>query len=151
MARLKLDLPDAFRFSTDIAVHVGYVNYAGHLGNDSVLTIANEARIRFLAKLGYTEMDVEGLGMITADAAVTYSAEAFQGDMLTVDVGCADFTGKGCDICYRLRHKADGREVARAKTGIVFFDHATRRPAEVPQAFIKRAGSIALPAQGAHS
>jgi acyl-CoA thioester hydrolase len=78
--------------------------------------------------------------MITADAAVTYSAEAFQGEMLTVDVGCADFTGKGCDICYRLRHKVDGREVARVKTGMVFFDHATRRPAGVPPEFIKQAG-----------
>ena len=60
MARLRIDLPDELDFSTDIDVHVGYVNYAGHLGNDSVLAIANEARIRFLKILGYSDTDVEG-------------------------------------------------------------------------------------------
>lgn len=135
-------MPTAFGYATEVDIHVGYVNYAGHLGNDAVLSLANEARIRFLGKLGYTEMNVEGRGMITADAAVVYIAEAFQGDVLTVEVGCTDFSAKGCDICYRFSRNPDGREIARAKTGIVFFDHETRLPVAVPKAFMDRADRL---------
>ena len=37
-----------------------------------------------------------------------------------------------------MRELASGREVARGKTGIVFFDYAIRRPAPVPEGFRQR-------------
>ena len=149
MSRLQLNMPPKFWYSTEMDIHVGYVNYAGHLGNDAVLALANEARMRFIGELGYTEANVEGWGMVTADAAVIYTAEAFRGDVLTVEVGCTDFSAKGCDICYRFSRNHDGCEIARAKTGIVFFDHETREPVAVPKAFIeKTAGHLD---RGGHS
>jgi acyl-CoA thioester hydrolase len=42
-------------------------------------------------------------------------------------VGVADFNKYGCDFVYRVTEQASGREVARAKTGIVFFDYRKRR------------------------
>jgi acyl-CoA thioesterase FadM len=38
-------------------------------------------------------------------------------------------------VFYRLTEVSDGREVARAKTGITFFDYTRRKPVAIPPAF----------------
>jgi 4-hydroxybenzoyl-CoA thioesterase len=132
MARLKLSLPEDLPFSTELTVRVGDVNYGGHLGNDSLLGLLHEARIRFLASLGYSELDVAGHGMIMGDVAIVYKAQAFLGDVLRIDVGTMDFTGSGCDVIYRVVRPADGETIALAKTGIVLFDYDRGRPVRWP-------------------
>jgi 4-hydroxybenzoyl-CoA thioesterase len=39
---------------------------------------------------------------------------------------------------WQASDKASGREVARGKTGILFFDYTARRPAPVPEGFRQR-------------
>lgn len=138
MSRVRLQLPEVFRFSTEIPVRISDVNYGGHVGNDAMLSIAHEARIRFLGSLGYTEREVEGRALIMADAVLQYRSEAFHGDVLIVHVEPAEFSGVGFDLYYRITNRANGREVARIKTGMVFVDERSRKPAEVPALFRRR-------------
>ncbi len=138
MARVRVDLPEEFPFRTEIPVRVGDINYGGHLGNDAVLSMAHEARLRFLRHLGYTEKDIEGVGIIMTDAAIEYRSESFYGDVLVVDVGVAELEKRCCDIVYRVTRKEGGEEVARVKTGVAFFDYATRRVVAVPEEFPDR-------------
>lgn len=140
MARIKLDLPSAFPFSTPIEVGIGHINYGGHLGNDSALTLVHEARLRFLKSLGFTELDIGGRGIILADAVVVFKAEAFWGETLIAEVASADFNKYGCDLFYRFRKQADDKEVLHAKTGVLFFDYTTRKPASVPAPFLSALG-----------
>lgn len=42
---------------------------------------------------------------------------------------------------WSMHEKSSQREVARGKTGIVFFDYASRKVALVPDGFRLRAGS----------
>ncbi len=138
MARVKLEIPEKLPFSTEIPVRIGDINYGGHLGNDAVLSLVHEARIRFLGSLGYTEMDIEGNGIIMSDAVVVYKSEGFYGDVLRVDVGVTDIQAVGCDVVYRLTSTNSGKEVATAKTGIVFLDHRTHKVTSVPEAFKRK-------------
>ncbi len=138
MPRIKFDLPDKFHFSTEIPVRIGDINYNDHLGNDAVLTLVHEARMRFFRKNGWTELDIEGVDIIMADAAIMFKSEAFYGDDLTIEVAVSDMSDIGCDILYRLTKKQNGNEVARVKTGIVFFDYKSRKPVRMPEAFRKR-------------
>lgn len=138
MPRLRLKLPETFPFSTEIAVRVTDLNYGAHLANDAVLSLAHEARVRFLHRHGFTEGDVNGPGILMTDAAVVYSSQGFWGDTLTVEVAVADVTRCGCDLLYRLTNRATGKEVARAKTGIVFFDYRARAIVRVPEEFVAR-------------
>ena len=135
MPRVTIELPEYFPFSTEISVRVSDVNYAGHLGNDSVLSLAHEARIRFLASHGFSEFDAGGAGMVMSDAAVVYKTQAFQGERLRVDVAVADFTRVGCDVYFRMVDISSGRDVAHVKTGIVFFDFATSTLVRTPAVF----------------
>jgi 4-hydroxybenzoyl-CoA thioesterase len=64
-----------------------------------------------------------------------YRSEAFQGDILVIDVAVDDMHPTGCDILYRVTGKSSGREVARVKTGIVFFDYTRRKIVPMPERF----------------
>ncbi len=138
MARIKLDLPDHFAFATEIPVRISDINYGGHLGNDAVLAIAHEARVRFLGSMGYTEQDAAGAGMIMLDAVVVYRSEGFYGDVLRVEIALGDPQTTGCDILYLMTNVASGKEVARVKTGMAFFDYARRKVIPMPEAFRAR-------------
>ena len=140
MPRVKLSLPDHFTFSTEIQVRVNDINYGGHLGNDAVLALAQEARVRFLSHYGFTEHDVGGVGIIMTDAVVVYKAEAFYGDVLTIEVAVDGIELVGCDFLYRIARKGSAKEVARVKTGIAFFDYSTRKVVEVPGRFREALG-----------
>jgi acyl-CoA thioesterase FadM len=102
------------------------------------LSIIHEAKLRFLKHLGYSESNVEGAGIIMIDAGVQYKSEGFYGDELLVEVAVSDFTGIGCDFVYRLTNKESNKEIAIAKTGIVFFDYKKRKTTPVPIEFKKK-------------
>jgi acyl-CoA thioesterase FadM len=111
------------------------VNYGGHLGNDSVLTLCHEARLRFLAEIGHSEMDLFGKAIIMTDAMIIYRAEGSLGDEIDVTVYLDDIGKQGFDLYYRLQRGE--REIARVKTGIAFFDYREGKIATCPQAFVE--------------
>jgi 4-hydroxybenzoyl-CoA thioesterase len=138
LARIHIDLPDRFGFSTTITIYDQHINYRNHLENSALGTLVSEARVRFFKSLGYTELDVEGAGIIVTDSAIQYRAEAFHGEVLIIEMTPAEFNKYGFDLVYRVGEQASGREVARGKIGIMFFDYAARKPMAVPAAFRQR-------------
>jgi acyl-CoA thioester hydrolase len=137
MAREKLSFPERYLFTTEIAVRITDINYGGHLGNDSVLTLVHEARVQCLQHFGFTEADVAGAGIIMTDAVIVFRHEGFYGDVLRIDVAVQDFSRTGCDFVFRLTAKKSGKEIALAKTGIAFFDYKSRKVVAVPTAFVE--------------
>lgn len=138
MARIQIELPEQFPFATEITLYLSHINYGGHLDNALLLTVVSEARARFFQSLGYSELDVEGVGIVVSDAALQYRSEAFHGEVMLVRMSAADFGGKGCDLLWCMNELSSHREVARGKTGIVFFDYATRKVSQVPEKFRAR-------------
>ncbi len=144
MPRIRIDLPASFSFATDLPVRITDVNYGQHLGNDALLGLLHEARLQFLARHGYSEQNVEGCGLLMADAAMTYKREAFHGDLLRVEVAVGDIQRAGFDVYYRVTKIATagtasaGDLVAEAKTGMVFFDYSKRKIQPTPAAFTAR-------------
>lgn len=144
MARVKIEFTEKFLFKTEIVIRVSDLNYGAHLGNDSILTICHEARLRFLKQLGYSELDIEGNGIIMADAAIQYKGEGFYSDELNIEIGVTDFTKNGCDFIYRLTNKKNGKLIALVKTGIVFYDYKRRKILAIPKKFKTKIGTIVL-------
>jgi YbgC/YbaW family acyl-CoA thioester hydrolase len=135
MPRLTIDIPKDFIFSAELTVRASDLNYGGHVGNDSILTIMQEARILFYQSLGFKdEISFEGrIGQIITDAAVIYKSESFLGDVLTIRIGIKDFSKYGFDMLYVIENKSNNREVAIGKTGIVCFDYEKRKIALIPE------------------
>lgn len=140
MQRIKLTLPDQFSFYAMIPIRITDVNYGGHVGNDSLLTLLHEARMQFLNHYGYTELCFEGVGLIMADAAIEYKQEIKYGDIIKLYVAAADFDKIGFDIFYKVVLLKNDTETvaAKAKTGMICYDYAAGKKVPVPTASIAK-------------
>ncbi|ULQ58069.1 thioesterase family protein [Flavihumibacter rivuli] len=136
MARLKLDIPNQpFPFQTIIPVRITDLNYGGHVGNDTILSMIHEARVQYLASNGYSELSMAGVGLIMGDVGIEYKSELFYGDQVVVAVCAGDFSRVGFDLYYILE-KSEGEQkrlVAIAKTGMVCYNYQAKKIAAVPE------------------
>jgi acyl-CoA thioester hydrolase len=136
MARVKIELPASFRFSTHIPIRITDINYGGHVGNDTILSIVHEARMQFFTHFGYTEMNLAGAGMIMADAAIEFKGEVFYGDVITASVTATNFTRIGFDLFYKLEIVRTDNKTALAalvKTGMICYDYQQKKIISVPE------------------
>jgi acyl-CoA thioesterase FadM len=133
MPRIKIPQLPHYSFSVDIPVRISDLNYGGHVGNDSFLSIMHDARMQYLMSMGFTEMNVGGFGLMMADAGVEYKAQLKYGDVVKVEVGLDDFSSVGFDVYYRLTVQRNGqpRVAALGKTGMVLFDFQTEKIAPI--------------------
>ena len=122
----------------DYLVRVDDINYGGHLGNERLLLIAQQARIEFFQSLGYSgELGFGNqVGIIMADAAIEFKAEAFLGDRLTVELAISGPSKYGFSMYYRVT-KAQ-KTVALIKTGILFMNYAERKLCSIPSEFAEK-------------
>jgi len=135
MERIKIDGPERYGFTCMIPVRITDLNYGGHVGNDTVLSLVHEARMQFLASMGYTELQFDGTGMIMADLALEFKSELFYGDVVIASVATGDFSKAGFVLIYKLEKEHAGKRilVAMAKTGMVCYDYARKKIASVPE------------------
>lgn len=140
MNRIKLSLPDIFHFSTQLPVRITDMNYGGHLGNDSFLTLLHEARQQFLHAYGYEELSFEGTGLIMADAVLEFKKEVRYPGSVRISVTAADFDKLGFDLYYLLELiTPEGNIVAgKAKTGMLCFDYTLKKKVPVPDAAVRK-------------
>jgi len=135
MARVKIDLPNTFRFQTTISIRITDLNYGGHVGNDCILSLIHEARVQYLQSMGYTELNMGGVSLIMSDVAIEYKNELFYGDRLLISVSTGDFSSSGFDLLYKMEKEADKglQIIAKVKTGMVCFDYSSRKVMRVPE------------------
>ncbi|MDX9746451.1 MAG: thioesterase family protein [Syntrophales bacterium] len=135
MARIELEVPEKFMFATEISVRISDINYGNHLGNDAVLALLHEARLQFFKRYGFKESDIGGPGIIMVDSVITYLSQAFHGDVLVIEITVSDLDKYGFDLFYRMTNVKTGKEVVRAKTGMLCFDYTKNRVVSVPETF----------------
>lgn len=143
MSRVKVELPEQFLFRMEKGVALSELNYAKHLDSLAMVAILHEARLQFLADLGFTESNIFGLGMVVTDMAIDYRSESFARDRLIIDVGLGEFNKYGVDIGFKVSNVALDTIVCKAKLGVVFFDFDKHQIAEVPGAFSALVGRTA--------
>lgn len=136
MAKVQIDFPEKVLFTTHLDVRITDLNYGNHLGNDSVLSLLHEARVRFLQHFGFSEMDLGGVGIIMSDAAIQFRREVFYGEQLEISIAVTDISRAAFDICYKV--SSAGNLVALAKTGIVCYDYQARKVSAIPEVFLQR-------------
>ena len=137
MAKIKLKQLDNYSFEYQHTLMVRDINYGGHMGNDALVGILQEARIDLLRNMGFSELDLGdgNTGIIMSDLAVNYLGEGFMYDKINVysnieDIGNASF---------RIYHKVvkGDKTIALAEVGIIAFDYNSRQISSVPDEFLK--------------
>ena len=140
MARIKIDLPESFSFSTSFAVRITDLNFGAHVGNDTVLSFAHEARVRYLQSLGYRELNLEGVGLIMSDAALVFKNEIYYGDELMISIRAVEFSRVGFDLIYKIEKKTTESPilVALVKTAMVCFDYEQKKVVPLPENALRK-------------
>ncbi len=119
MARVQLELPEQFFYSTTMQVRYTDINTSGHVGNDQMISLLSSARYSFFQFLGIGDGDIGDLQLVVTDLVTSYRAESFAEDTLRFELGFMDFNKYGGDIIFRVT-KDNNRLVTLAKTGFVF-------------------------------
>ncbi|MBC7553185.1 MAG: acyl-CoA thioesterase [Taibaiella sp.] len=130
MARVKIKFPEEKPLITvSIPVRISDINYGGHVGNDSLLTIIHEARMMLLGSGGHTEMKAAGTSLIMADVMIAYKGEAFYNDILDIDIYAEEFTNASFSLLYKLTTARNGISlpVADCKTGMVCYNYDIKK------------------------
>jgi acyl-CoA thioester hydrolase len=135
MPRIKLLLPENFNFTVNIPVRITDLNYGGHVGNDSILSLIHEIRVQFLRHHDYDELNLAGVGLIMADVTIEFKHELFYGETLRASVAAAEFSRVGFDLYYKLEKQTGEKwvSVTHARTGMVCYDYSLKKIAAVPK------------------
>ena len=71
-----------------------------------------------------------------------YKSQGYHGDILLFEVTVDNFIKNGCDFFFKITNKVTRKEIARAKTGIAFFDYKTNKLVPVPEKFLNLIESL---------
>ena len=137
MNRTRLDLPKEFNFHISIPIRITDINYGGHVGNDTVLTLLHEARMKFLYHHNFSEMNFGGVGLIMRDVTIEFKKELFYGETIDVYVTVSNFSRVGFDVFYKMVKSGEEIQVAIAKTGMVCYDYKMKKIASVPASILQ--------------
>ena len=133
--RVKLKIPNLFHFETQLTIRVSDLNYGGHLGNDSFLTLAHESRVQFFKSINMTERNFFGRSLIMADSIVIYKSQGFLGDEVNVQMSITNCRSHGFQLFYLFKKKQDGVDLAHIQTSMVFYDYKKGKIMPFPQSF----------------
>jgi len=135
MARVKIEIPEKVMASFHVPVRISDINYGNHVGNDAFVSLIHEARIQWLQLYGYTELQIEGIGLIMSDLSIEFKNESFYGDVVDIKLGAGEISRVGFELYYRLYTKRDHETIllANAKTGMVCYDYDTKKVAVIPE------------------
>ena len=134
--KLNINFPESINYSMSQAVRIQDVNYRKHLGHDKLVSMIHEARAAFFESLGISELVDSSEGYILADLQVMYLDEAFFGDELKFEIALSEVSNRSCQICYRISKGSKQLDkavvIAKAKTGVVFYDYDLRQAISAP-------------------
>ncbi|MDB5199989.1 MAG: thioesterase [Chitinophagaceae bacterium] len=135
MPRVKIDLPEKFfNISIKIPVRITDINYGDHVGNDSLVAIIHEARMQFLQHYGFTELDIEGIGLIMSDLTVEFKNESFYKDIIEIKIGRGEISKVSFEFFYKLTTSRKNEEIiiANAKTTMVCYNYELKKVVSIP-------------------
>ena len=134
MARIKIDLPANTIARVKLKVRIGDINYGNHVGNDSFVSFIHEARIQWLQQNGFSEMDINGTGLIMADLAIEFKKEAHYGEDILIAISAGEISRVSFELYYQLSTERNQVAVllAKAKTGMVCYDYQHKKTVSVP-------------------
>lgn len=137
MARVKLIMPGDIITVISVPVRITDINYGDHVGNDSFIAIIHEARMQWLQQHGYTELNIEGAGLILADLVVEFKNESFYGDVVEISIAVAEISKVSFELYYQLITKRNDKLIvlALAKTGMVCYDYTAKKVIAIPSKF----------------
>ena len=124
-----------FKFFHPIEVRYGDLDPQGHVNNAKYLTFFEQARVRYMIRLGLYTQDQSfmKIGVIVADAHIAFLAPIHFGDDVKVGVRTSKLGNKSMTIEQAIVNNANGQEMAKGEVVTVTFDYAAQNTISIPE------------------
>jgi acyl-CoA thioesterase FadM len=133
MSRLIIEITGKLLFTTVLEVRISDINYGNHTGNDRIAAFLHEARVQWLKSLGFTELNIEGTGVIMSDLSIQYLRESFYGDRLSISIHSGETGRSSFELFYNISiDQKPEAIIARAKTGMLCYNYERKKVAAIP-------------------
>ncbi len=105
--------------------------------------IIHEAKMQWLKQYNYTELNIEGIGLIMSDLAVEFKNESFYGDVVEVAISAGEITRVRFELFYLVQTNRNDETIliANAKTGMVVMIMQNKKVATIPEG-LKRCNGL---------
>lgn len=130
-------------FKTTIPVLVNHLNYGNHLGYDSILSILQEARIRWLKSIdkNASEINIQNnIGWLVKKVELDILSEAFHGDLLRVSLFVDEYQKSHFTMRYDVENTTRKNKLCESKTQQVCYNFTTGKVSRIPEILINTFG-----------
>ncbi len=133
----------AFHYYYPLEIRYADLDPQGHVNNARFLTYFEQARVNYLICLGLFTKDQSFLeiGIILAEAQVTYKAPVYFGTPARVGVRVSRIGNKSLAMEYTLVDEND-REYASGSTTLVTYDYKLHQTIPVPQEWREKIAAL---------
>lgn len=122
-----------FRFYQPITVRYGDLDPQGHVNNARYLTYFEQTRVGYARQIGlWPGESFMNLGMILADAHVTFRAPILWGQPIRVGMRIARLGNKSMDSFYVIEETQHGEVLAEGAAVLVAYDYHAGTTIPVP-------------------
>ncbi len=128
-----------YNYYQPIDIRYGDLDAQGHVNAARYMTFIEHARVAYLNSLnlwnGNSFLDI---GVILADAQMTYKAPIQWGQSIQVGTRIARLGKKSMDMFHSIEDAKNGHELAFSKTVLVSYDYRADQAIEIPESWRKR-------------
>ncbi len=122
-----------FRFYHPIEVRYGDLDPQGHVNNARYLTYMEQARVKYIRRLGLWDgKSFTSIGIILADAQVSFHQPILFGQEIRVGVRISHLGNKSMKMEYRLEDAQNGHMLAAGSTVLVTYDYQAGSAIPIP-------------------
>ncbi len=125
-----------YKFSISMTVRTTDLNYGNHVGYQTYFSYFQEARSAYLGQFGYTELDIEGYGMIIGEANCRYKRELFLNDSIRIACCITEIKSKRFVMQYEISNKEE--VCAEGFTKNLCYDYQVKEVVQWPDAFVSK-------------
>lgn len=124
----------SYRFIIPVEVRYGDLDPQGHLNNARHLTFFEQARMQYWIHLGLFSRDQSfmDIGVILAEARVTYRAPVYFGQDVRVGTRISHIGNKSLTVEHNIFDGANGAELATGSTILVAYDYRAAKSMPIP-------------------
>ena len=133
-------MQNSFKFSTELNVRINEINYGGHLGNDSFLSLFQEGRLRYLKQFDCSELTIgEDTSLIMSQAHINFKAQVFWGERLKILVRITKMDKIRFIFEYQIESVENEKKViVTGYTDMMGFDYKNKKVKKLPEKFVSK-------------
>lgn len=133
MTQIKIELPNSFNYSIEYNIRLTEVNVGGHLGNDSLIGLMNDAYMKYLETKGFKYSIIDNYSLINTNLVINYLSEVFFDHNILIELCADNYTDAGFDFIYRITNKNTNKIAAVAKAYMLVYDYINKKKVKIPE------------------